>query len=110
MSIESLKLQKDFKKLLDFGTKEVTNSFVLFSSFNQINNLRFGIIASKKVFPLAVQRNRAKRRLRSALRTLVAKVGQANVDIVIILRRPFLTENFAKLVSQLTDVFQQAKL
>jgi len=52
---------------------------------NGLAQARLGIIASRKVAPRAVDRNRARRLVREAFRAVRARLG--GVDIVVQLRR-----------------------
>ena len=58
---------------------------MLFVRPNDGSHARIGIIASKRVAPRAVDRNRAKRLVREAFRKLRHRLG--GVDVVVQLRR-----------------------
>jgi ribonuclease P protein component len=62
--------------------------------------LRFGVTASRKVGG-AVERNRAKRRLRAAARAVLPLSGTPGTDYVIVARRDTLTKAFDGLVADL---------
>jgi ribonuclease P protein component len=62
--------------------------------------LRVGVTASRKVGG-AVERNRAKRRLRAAARAVLPLSGVAGNDYVLVARRDTLTKAFDGLVSDL---------
>jgi ribonuclease P protein component len=64
------------------------------------NTARFGVTASRKVGG-AVQRNRAKRRLREAARAVLPLSGVPGNDYVLVARRDTLTTTFDVLVSDL---------
>ena len=64
------------------------------------NAARFGVTASRKVGG-AVQRNRAKRRLRAAARTVLPLSAVAGNDYVLVARHDTLTRTFDALVSDL---------
>jgi ribonuclease P protein component len=69
MKIETLKKRKDFISSNKFGKKFYTNNFILQKnkdSNNEISNVRFGFTATKRIGN-AVNRNRAKRRMRSLI-------------------------------------------
>ena len=69
MKIETLKKRKDFISSNKFGKKYYTNNFILQKnkdSNNEISNVRFGFTATKRIGN-AVNRNRAKRRMRSLI-------------------------------------------
>jgi ribonuclease P protein component len=108
MTLAALKLRKDFKRLLDTGTKVIFKTFVLFYAPNDINVVRAGFIAAKKSFPTSVMRNRAKRRLREALRLEPTSTAQ-NFDIVIIARRACLEKKFQELLDEISLALKQVK-
>lgn len=58
---------------------------MLFATPNDLTHARLGIIASKRVAPRAVDRNRGKRLIREAFRKLRHRFG--GLDIVVQLRR-----------------------
>lgn len=62
--------------------------------------IRLGITVSRKVGN-AVQRNRARRRLRAAAWTVLPEVGRPGYDYVIIGRRATLTRPYADLLADL---------
>jgi ribonuclease P protein component len=108
MTLAALKLRKDFKRLLDTGTKAIFKTFVLFYAPNDTNLLRTGFIAAKKSFPTSVMRNRAKRRLREAVKLESTSLPH-NFDMVIIARRPCLEKKFQDLLGELSLALKQVK-
>lgn len=70
-TLKSLRTAREFKEVYAFGFKNVTPGFICFSMVAPEGlddfDIKVGIVASKKVGN-AVARNRAKRRLREALR------------------------------------------
>lgn len=64
--------------------------FKIFFVRNHEKNTRLGIIASKKILPNAVDRNRAKRIIRETFRQHNVKV--AKLDIVVMVRRAYAQE------------------
>ena len=69
---------------------------------------RFGRVVGKKLGG-AVQRNRVRRRLREACRTLVPQVP-TGVDVVIVARVPAAAASLAELTVAMRSLFQQAGL
>ena len=74
-----------YEAALATGAAGTRRHFTLFVRPNGLTQARIGIIASKRVAPRAVDRNRAKRLVREAFRKLRHRLG--GVDIVVQLRR-----------------------
>jgi ribonuclease P protein component len=66
------------------------------------DHVRFGLTVSRKV-GTATERNRVKRRLRSALSALPADAGTSGWDYVVVARRDILAVAFPTLCADLTD-------
>ena len=64
------------------------------------NTVRFGLTITKKIGQ-AVERNRIRRRLRAAIRTLDPEILEAGADYVLIARRAALSQPFCRLVGDL---------
>ncbi len=62
---------------------------------------RAGYTVAKTVSKLAVERNRAKRRLREAIRSLAPQYAKNNFDYVVIARKEILTADFTKISTDL---------
>lgn len=61
---------------------------------------RIGFTASRKV-GIAVKRNRARRRLKAAVESVLPKRGEPGFDYVVIARGGTLTRSFADLIADL---------
>ncbi|MFZ2542326.1 MAG: ribonuclease P protein component [Gallionella sp.] len=76
----------------------------IFFALNVKRNARLGIIASKRMFPRAVDRNRVKREIREAFRQHSIKTQR--IDVVVLVRRADLlklavkSDDLEKLFSQ----------
>lgn len=75
----------EYSAALAHGEPRSRRHFTLFVRRNGLERARLGIIASKRVAPRAVDRNRAKRLAREAFRMLRHELG--GLDIVVQLRR-----------------------
>jgi len=73
----------------------------------QDGHIRVGFTASRKVGG-AVQRNRAKRRLRAAARAILAEQGEARCDYVLVARTATLTRPYAWLLKDLAEILTAA--
>lgn len=67
---------------------------------------RFGFTVTRQVGK-AVERNRIRRRLKAAVRELGPDHAQAQLDYVLIARRPALTSEFAAIRSDLVKAFER---
>lgn len=83
-SNETLKLNKDFKRLYYRGKCVVARSVVIYTQKNRLGRNRLGLTCGKTIGK-AVQRNRAKRLMRESYRLLGGNLKQG-YDIVIIAR------------------------
>ena len=90
---KTLKKYSDF--LIDTGFKNIkTDIFILKTRpcvFEE--DPRYGIVATKKTFKLAVDRNKVRRRLKASLIIFDKKLSK-KLDYIFILKRKFLDTNF----------------
>ncbi|GAP11342.1 ribonuclease P protein component [Bellilinea caldifistulae] len=101
-----LRRSNDFKRVRQSG-KSFTHPFVVLSVLsNEEGQLRIGITASKAVGS-AVDRNRAKRRLRAVVDGLLPRM-QAGWDVVLIARKPVLTADFEDLTQSVLELLTRA--
>ena len=84
MKTETLKLNGDFRRAYGRGKSLTAPALVTYALRNRAGKCRYGITASKKVGN-AVQRNRSRRVIREAFRTL-DKPLRGNWDIVFVAR------------------------
>lgn len=101
IAFHTLKKRQEFKKVSTHGKRWVTPAFILqFSThFSPLNSARFGFTASRKIGG-AVERNRARRRLKEAVR-LDLQSFHVNGDYVLIARDKALTIDFQQLQADL---------
>lgn len=92
------------------GCSYARNTIVLATLPNQSqsNQNRVGVIAGRSVGG-AVQRNLAKRRIRSAYQYFEAQLQQG-YDLVLIARRPILDADYQSLMDAMKALFSQAGL
>lgn len=103
-----LRRTSDFKRVRQRG-KVFTHPFLVLTVLpNENNSLRIGITASKAVGS-AVQRNRAKRRLRAVADFLLPKLP-AGWDVVLIARKPVLITDFVQLMEAVIGQMERAGL
>ena len=82
--IETLKLNGDFRRVYGRGKSLTAPALVTYALRNRAGKCRYGITASKKVGN-AVQRNRSRRVIREAFRTLDEPL-RGNWDLVFVAR------------------------
>jgi len=99
---------EDIYRVRQQGKSFVHDAIVLGVRPNQFDYNRIAIIAGRSVGG-AVQRNLAKRRIRSAYQSLMAQLHQG-YDLVIVARRPILDFAYARLVKDLEKLLDQAGL
>jgi ribonuclease P protein component len=84
--LRSLVRKQDFESVFRDGVSVATPLLVLYARTNGLGNDRLGLSVSKKI-GTAVTRNRIKRLLREAMRTLTV-ARTLNYDFVLIARKP----------------------
>lgn len=98
----------DIKRVRQEGRSLANAILVLGFLPNDLNQNRIAVIAGRSVGG-AVQRNFAKRRLRSAIQEVIHKFDQG-FDLVLIARKPILNVDYQKIVSGLHILSQEAGL
>ena len=90
------------------GARWATPAFVLEARrrSGSAEGARFGFTVSKKVGG-AVERNRIRRRLKAAVRDVLAEQARPDYDYVLIARRPALDTAFASLVADLVNALKR---
>ena len=108
--INKIKSRKDFIKIQKNGSKVISVGLILqhLNSSNQGNPSRFGFTASKKVGG-AVQRNKAKRRMRSLVFDVIKKFEQKGWDYVLIARKETVHRKYQKLKNDLIWAIKNLK-
>jgi ribonuclease P protein component len=105
--LERLTKRSEFLRVSKAETKWVTPAFILqIYQREPEGSARYGITASKKVGG-AVQRNRAKRRLRVLIRDHLPLLAHPGVDYVFIARSEILKRNFAMMGEDLRWSFKR---
>lgn len=98
-----LKKNWEFKAIIAQEKQIVTKTLVLYYQKNN-QKLRVGISVSKK-FAGAVLRNKYRAQVRNILKEL--DIWNLQYNVVIILRKPFLSLEFSKKAMQLKQIFER---
>jgi ribonuclease P protein component len=102
---------EDFKRVRRDGKSYAHPLVVLIALKSENSNqpsVRVGVAAGKTV-GTAVYRNRTKRLLREAMRTLLPNIG-SHVDLILIARPPLISATLADAQSALLQLLQRARL
>jgi ribonuclease P protein component len=98
----------DFKRVRRTGDSYAHPFLVLIVASNDLDRSRFGFTAGRSVGG-AVQRNRAKRRMRAALNHYLSSI-QPGRDILLIARSAILETPWEQLLRALRQVLQRAEI
>ncbi len=110
MALSRLKRRPEFLAVAGSGLKAAAPGLVLQARpRDQGCDIRVGFTASRRVGG-AVQRNRAKRRLRAAAAAVLPGAAAPGCDYVLIARRATLDRPYAALVQDLTGALKRLDL
>lgn len=99
--LERLRKRSEFLRVSKTGEKWITPAFVIQIHKGPMEGpFRYGITASRKVGG-AVERNRAKRRLRALLKEFLPQVACPGADYVFIARKEILRRDFSLMKQEL---------
>lgn len=103
-----LKGSTNFKRVRQQGIATAHPLFVLIFIPNTIGRVRVGVAAGRSIGN-AVQRNRAKRRLRASIQPFLEQI-QDGVDLVILARKPILQAKFAQITKAMAKILKEQQL
>ena len=104
-SLQTLKLNKEFKRAYYQGKSKATPFFICYRVRNRGSGLRYGLTTSKKVGN-AVCRNRARRLLRAAIRSVIPKMGN-HWDYVFVARERILSAKSYQIAAAMKGCFKE---
>ena len=104
---QRLRRQRDFQALRKDGASRAHPLLVMRAMPNSLPHTRFGFVISKRSAPLSVTRNRVRRRLREAVRTLRFQDGW---DVLIIARQSTPGASFAALQAVTASLARRLRL
>ncbi len=92
--LDRIKNRSGFLSVQKSGEKWIGKTLILQIKLNGSEKSRVGFTITKKIYPLAVDRNRVKRRLRAISQEILPTMGKSGVDYVLIGRKESLTAPF----------------
>ncbi len=104
--METLKKNKDFKRVYSSGKSLASPYLVLYWYTNEKQKNRYGFSISKKIGK-AVVRNKLKRRLKEIIRKNENKIVKG-YDMIVIARKPVNKLDFNKLKIDLIKLYRKA--
>jgi len=103
-----LTLKKDFKSVLETGSKTADSNFTLWwKRRSGEGGGRLGIIVSKRLIGCAVKRNRAKRLIREAFRLNGSKIAEGT-DVIVYPRTDKALNDFGAAQKAVFGVWRKA--
>ncbi len=100
-----LKKEKDFDKVKRRGQVFQTPLFAVSILTGQDNGPKFGIVVSKKIDKKATARNKIRRRVSEALRTLLPRLRQ-DIFCVFFVKKEINKASFKKIKKQISKISQ----
>ena len=97
---------EDFQRIIQKQKKLISKKFILYYDDNHQSHIRVGITVSSR-YGGAVLRNKVKRQVRSILQTFMDP--KLLLDVVIIIRNGYKTEEYQKNSSDLQTLWNQVK-
>ncbi|MFV9510300.1 ribonuclease P protein component [Tepidibacillus sp. LV47] len=106
-----LRKREDFKKVYQYGHSIANRSLVLYElDNNETECHRFGISVSKKLGK-AVVRNRVKRLIKEAIRSIISKNEiKKHKDFIIIARKPIIEMEYEQIEKSVEHLFRKMNL
>ena len=108
--VESLKKNKEFKKVYDNGKSYATRNLVIYSlSYEKGKKNRYGLSVSRKIGN-AVVRNKLKRRLREIIRDFEKEKDFKGYDIIFIARKPVVKLDYQFLKKDVKKLYKKMNI
>ena len=104
----TLKRHKEFRYTYACGRSQSLSLFTLVYAKSRNETVRVGLSVSKRIGN-AVQRNRAKRRMRAALTPFITHIA-GGFNVIFVARQEVLTAPFEELSRQMETLLRRAEL
>ncbi|MBQ2201869.1 MAG: ribonuclease P protein component [Clostridia bacterium] len=104
----TLKRHKEFRYTYARGRSQSLSLFTLVYAKSRNETVRVGLSVSKRIGN-AVQRNRAKRRMRAALTPFIKHIA-GSFNVIFVARQEVLTAPFSELSRQMETLLRRAEL
>lgn len=104
-----LKRKKDFEKVLRRGKLLAKNFLILKTVKNNLKTIRIGVVVSRKVSKKAVLRNKAKRKIREAIRANIKKI-KPGYDLIFFTKKGIEKKSFSEIKEEVEKLIVRAKL
>jgi len=100
-----LRKKQLLKKVILEGKTIVANDFSIKILRNNFSYPRFCVIAPKKIFKKAVERNKAKRRTKEMIRKVLPQLS-FNYDIIVFPKKEVLNKKFENLLEEIRELLK----
>ena len=108
--MESLKKNKEFKKVYENGKSYATRNLVIYVlNYEKGDKNRYGLSVSKKIGN-AVVRNKLKRRLREIIREFEKEYDFKSYDIIFIARNPVVDLKYKQIKRDIKRLYKKSGL
>ena len=108
--MESLKKNKEFKKVYENGSSYATRNLVIYClNYEKGKKNRYGLSVSTKIGN-AVVRNKLKRRLREIIRGFEKEKEFKGYDIIFIARKPVVKIDYQRLKKDVEKLYKKMNI
>lgn len=107
--ITTLRNKREIQGIFKEKTRLDFEDFLVIYKKNNTCKPRFLFVASKKNFKKAVDRNRAKRLLRQAVRSVLRDYKNLGYDILILAKKSLIEKKIYDIIPQIRNVFESLK-
>lgn len=102
----TLKAKQEIRNIFKEKSKIESEDFYVIFKKNDIGKPRFLFVASKKIFRKAVERNRVKRLLRQAVRSVLKDYTGLGCDVSITAKKSLLQKKVYDIIPQIEKIFK----